>query len=58
MKCKGCTDRFPGCHDKCADYLSWKAEKDRLVEEERKKREADACLAMSTKKTMRKLRRG
>lgn len=28
--CKGCEKRAPGCHSKCPDYLTEKAEHDRL----------------------------
>lgn len=24
--CKGCENRHPACHDKCADYIDWKTE--------------------------------
>lgn len=24
--CKGCTERYPGCHDHCEKYDTWKAE--------------------------------
>ena len=25
-KCKGCTNRYIGCHDNCSDYKSYKRE--------------------------------
>ncbi len=28
--CKGCEKRTPGCHSKCPDYLTEKAEHERL----------------------------
>lgn len=27
-KCKGCTDRYLGCHDKCESYKAYKKELD------------------------------
>ena len=26
FSCKGCQDRYPGCHSKCAKYIEEKAE--------------------------------
>lgn len=40
--CKGCTDRFIGCHGKCDRYIDWRANKDvenHLEREERKARQ-------------------
>lgn len=34
--CKDCTDRHPGCHDKCNGYADWKAKLEK-VNLERKK---------------------
>ena len=34
--CKGCAERYPGCHDKCEKYKEWKSKLEK-VNEERKK---------------------
>ena len=34
--CKDCTDRHPGCHDKCPRYSEWKANLEKVNEERRK----------------------
>ena len=31
--CKGCIDRFAGCHSMCKSYIEWKALKDKKREE-------------------------
>ena len=28
--CKGCTDRFAACHDKCEKYKAWKTRLEEL----------------------------
>lgn len=28
MKCKGCEERYLGCHDHCEAYLEWKKEQE------------------------------
>lgn len=28
--CKGCTDRFTACHDKCEKYKAWKTRLDEV----------------------------
>ena len=33
--CKGCTEREPGCHDRCARYKAWRAEWDNYKEKHR-----------------------
>ena len=42
--CKGCKDRFVGCHSKCDGYASWKAEQDEKREERQKAREQNSLL--------------
>ena len=37
--CKGCTDRFTACHDKCEKYKAWKS---RLGEVNKRRKEYDA----------------
>lgn len=34
--CKDCSDRYPGCHDKCRGYAEWKSNLEK-VNDERKK---------------------
>lgn len=34
--CKGCEERYPGCHDHCEAYLKVKHMRDEAVAEERK----------------------
>ena len=45
--CKGCVapKRFPGCHSSCPDYISEKAEHDRLKAIADQKRETESGLA-------------
>lgn len=33
--CKGCEDRYPGCHDKCENYKAWKKKHDEAKKAER-----------------------
>ena len=40
--CRGCTKRYPGCHDKCEDYKQARAEFEKEKKEERKQKEAAA----------------
>jgi hypothetical protein len=41
ISCKDCKPpkRYPGCHDHCPEYLAQKAEHDRLMAEDYKKRQ-------------------
>ena len=41
FSCKGCADRYPGCHDKCEKYQKEKA----VYEERRKERQIAGRLA-------------
>lgn len=34
--CKGCAERYPTCHDKCAKYAEWKCRLEMVNEERRK----------------------
>ena len=36
--CKGCADRYPGCHGKCEDYKAARAEFEKLRDADRKER--------------------
>jgi hypothetical protein len=31
--CKGCPDRYPGCHDHCPRYAEYKAEREAIREQ-------------------------
>ena len=33
--CKGCEERYPGCHDHCEKYAKWKAEVQKINTAER-----------------------
>ena len=35
IPCRGCPDRYLGCHAKCGKYRAWKKEWDELKEKER-----------------------
>lgn len=41
--CKLCVapKRYPGCHSKCKEYIDWKAEHDRLRDEERTRKQTE-----------------
>lgn len=36
--CKDCTDRTPGCHSGCKDYVSFKTEKEKINEQIRQEK--------------------
>lgn len=38
--CRGCTKRYPGCHDHCESYQAWKAWHDKKTAAERLDQEA------------------
>lgn len=42
--CKGCTDRYVGCHDRCESYKSAKAEYEKKKDEVYKKKGRDAAM--------------
>lgn len=42
--CYGCEKRTVGCHGTCEYYLAWKAEKDAIRDDIRKKRSADYAI--------------
>ena len=49
--CKGCPDRFVGCHSQCEGYLSYVEEKDKQTKRMRKiKYDEDQVLSIITKK--------
>lgn len=35
-KCKGCKNRFIGCHSKCDDYVKYRKEKNKVIQEKEK----------------------
>ena len=37
-KCKNCTERHLGCHDKCEDYKKFRKECDKRIENRNKQR--------------------
>ena len=43
--CKGCEDRFVGCHQRCEKYISWKAKYDERTAQIRKQKEIDSRLS-------------
>ena len=47
--CKGCVapKRYPGCHDRCAEYLTEKAQYETLKEVEQKRKRTDAEIISS-----------
>lgn len=40
--CKDCEARYPGCHGKCKDYITWRAEYDKDKEQKRIQKEIEA----------------
>ena len=46
--CKDCTDRDPGCHDKCQGYADWKAKLGKVNEERRKYNQRAAIFSKIT----------
>ena len=42
--CGDCTKRHIGCHSKCKEYISWRAEWDKRKELERKQKEKENLL--------------
>lgn len=46
--CKDCADRYPGCHDRCSGYQSWKAENDLALEEQAAQNEIIGALRQTT----------
>lgn len=51
--CKGCTDRYPGCHDHCEDrYKPWREERDRKNEAERKYHRGNDTMSEDQKRTL------
>lgn len=42
--CKGCTERHQACWSDCACYKLWKAEKDGILADLKKRNPADAYL--------------
>lgn len=52
--CRGCTDRYPGCHDRCPDRKVWVEEHERIRRAEREYREGWVYTAIAVKKNRRK----
>ena len=46
--CKDCTDRYPGCHDKCSGYADWKSKLENVNEERRKYNQLATILSKIT----------
>lgn len=42
--CKGCRDRYPGCHDKCNTYQEQKRERQALLDQEHRKTDISAAI--------------
>lgn len=57
MTCKGCKNRYPGCHSICPEYIGWKADRDKKLEKARKKRQTELEFIDSKIKQCEKLRR-
>lgn len=55
--CHGCTRREVGCHGKCADYLAWREERDKLNEERQAERDVNQAIISSIQKTRRSIYR-
>lgn len=41
-KCKGCTDRYPGCHDHCEHYKEYRKALDEYAEKQLKAKKENA----------------
>ena len=46
--CKGCAERYPGCHDKCGKYKEWKANLEKVNEKRRKYNQRSAIFSKIT----------
>lgn len=55
--CQNCTERYPGCHDNCGAYTSWKAERDGYKAEKRRQDLVTAVMRESVARTIDKIRR-
>lgn len=44
FRCKGCTKRYPGCHDHCEQYQEDKAINDKRKHDERLRKEATSYI--------------
>ena len=60
--CKGCPDRFPGCHDKCEKYRTEKAKHEARRAQDAARRAVDSGLreqrTAAVNKAMRHRRKG
>ena len=54
--CKGCADRFPGCHDKCERYAQFRAELERVNAIRQKEVEAYFNRALWTPSTRKRVK--
>ena len=52
--CRGCGDRYPGCHDHCgkAEYLRWKTKMAEKKKAEREYKEANYTMSEDKKREM------
>lgn len=48
-KCKGCTDRYVGCHSTCEDYKKFQEENEKL---KKRAREANQSMSLNSNGTM------
>ena len=46
--CKGCADRYSGCHDRCGGYQEWKKEREEIREASHHQKEIRATLIDGT----------
>lgn len=53
--CKGCQDRYVGCHSECDKYKEWRAEYDRVHATVEAKREQEKAFQQSSKNHMTRL---
>ena len=47
FRCKGCTERYPGCHDHCKQYQEDKAANEKRKAEEYMRSQASAYTCMN-----------
>ena len=53
-KCKGCTERYSGCHDHCESYKAYRKELDDYAEKKRKAKEENAPFAEKKRRVVTK----
>lgn len=55
--CKGCCERYAGCHAHCEKYLAWKREYDALKARIRLEKERDVYTAVAKQESLRRMAR-